>query len=1070
MSRTDPTASSDLAPGPRDEVITAALASVLAELGDAATVTPIDAAEGPQRIGSHVVAALRAALAALAEHDASHDPAARLELGDDVVDDGLADRQAELANEILVRLNADPGEQVALPPRTLTAIRARTSTGGLAPAPRLPQTPLGQSDLLVNAVGQPNIGSELKAELATATRVDLLCAFVIMSGVAQLEEPLRALVDRGGEFRVITTTYMGATERAAVDRLVEIGGKVKVALDARTTKLHAKAWLLERAGGLTTAFIGSSNLSHTALFDGLEWNVRLSAADAPYVVDRVRTMFGAHWDSEHFDPYDPIERPEDQARLDRALQTNDKRRVGEAGAVFVALDVRPHPHQERMLERLDAERHRHDRHRNLLVAATGTGKTVMAALDYRRLCASIGEGRRPSLLFVAHRQEILQQALATYRQVLGDGGFGELHVGGHVADGRHVFASIQSLSARTLPQPDAFDVVVVDEFHHAEASTYRALLDQLQPRELLGLTATPERSDGISVQDSFFGGRIAAELRLWEAIDEGFLVPFQYFGVADGIDLSNLSWRRGDYDRKELERVYTADDARVKTVLRELRRVLGRPEDMRALGFCVSRNHAHFMAEAFTRFGLESEALTGDDHPDDRRRVLNRLARGELRCVFSVDVLGEGVDVPSVDTVLLLRPTQSPVVFAQQLGRGLRLAEGKSHLTVLDLIGQQHREFRIQDRYAVLLDRRRGSVLKQVEDDFPFLPAGCSIVLERHARDTVLAQLRAVAQASGVKQMASDLRQLPGDGDLRWFLEQTGRRIDDVYARDRASWTRVRREAGRDVGPEGPVASVEAKLLDAARRTRHIDDEERSVAYGAWLQSPSGPDVAALSERERRMLRMLLWTVWGKSIPGGLQETVTELWKYPAVVGELRQLFEATSEASAVRTWPSGLNGPVPMAVHGRYYTHEIIAALRPDSEAQIKPVVPQTGVHWERLANSDVFFVTLKKSEREYSPTTMYRDYAITRDRFHWESQSVQHQDLPTVQRYIDHVRQGSNVLLFVRPTKRDALGLTCPFTFLGPVRYLEHQGNRPVQFTWKLERPMPEELFEEARSVAVA
>ena len=243
-------------------------------------------------------------------------------------------------------------------------------------------------------------------------------------------------------------------------------------------------------------------------------------------------------------------------------------------------------------------------------------------------------------------------------------------------------------------------MVVVDEFHHAAAATYDRLLHRLAPAELLGLTATPERLDGQDVTE-WFDGRIAVELRLWEAIDQGFLVPFQYFGVADGTDLSSVTWRRGGYATEELSNLFSNDDLRVAKLLEAIQRIVLDPSAMRALGFCVSKEHARYMARKFTDAGLASVALTGDDAPDERSRVPSiDLRAGKLRCVFSVEVLGEGVDVPDVDCLLLLRPTASPTVFAQQLGRGLRRAEGKSHLTVIDLIGQHRREFRFEDRFA----------------------------------------------------------------------------------------------------------------------------------------------------------------------------------------------------------------------------------------------------------------------------------------------------------------------------------------------------------------------------------
>ena len=414
MSSTDP--------GPRDHLVTGPLASELSGLSDDVRLEqPLDAAEAPERLARHAMEELRRGLGA---------------------DDEPSDRQARRVNDVLRQLASGDGApaEVALPARVLRGIRGRSPLGDVVDLPPAPATPFGQSDLLVNAEGQPNVGSELRAELASADAVDLICAFVIWSGVRHLREALAAVVERGGRVRVITTTYMGATEKRAVDVLFALGAEIRVALDARTTKLHAKAWLLERGSGLSTAFVGSSNLSHTALFDGLEWNVRLSSMDAAHVIDRVRMTFESHWASEHFEPYDPARNGEE---LEAALREHDRRSLGESSTIsFANLDVRPYPHQQRMLEALTVERERHDRHRNLVVAATGTGKTVVAALDYRRLLERAG--RDLSLLFVAHREEILRQSLATYRAVLRDGSFGELHGGGRLAEeGRHVFAMVQ---------------------------------------------------------------------------------------------------------------------------------------------------------------------------------------------------------------------------------------------------------------------------------------------------------------------------------------------------------------------------------------------------------------------------------------------------------------------------------------------------------------------------------------------------------------------------------------------------------------------------------------------------
>ena len=1030
-------------PGPRDHLVTRWLEEVLRDLDpELLDEIRLDPAEAPERLSRHAMEVLRARI----------DP------------EGSADEQSALVNRLVEGLTPDPDpeEEIAIPARVLRGIRARSPLNEVLPLPPLPATPFSQSDLLVNGEGQPSVGSELKAELASAQSVDLICAFVIWSGVRHLRDALKGVIARGGRVRVITTTYMGATEKRAVDELFDLGAEVRIALDARTTKLHAKAWLMKRPTGLTTAFVGSSNLSHTALFDGLEWNVRLSSMDAAHVIRRVETTFESHWSSEHFEPYDPAVNGDDLAK---ALQEHDRRSLGEATTIsFANLDVRPYPHQRRMLDALMVERERQDRHANLVVAATGTGKTVVAALDYAQLRSQMGGD--PSLLFVAHRQEILEQSLNTYRAVLKDGSFGEIHGGGRAATaGKHVFAMVQSLGEERIAaiDPEAYDVVVIDEFHHAKARTYDRLLKHLRPKELLGLTATPERMDGQDVTE-WFGGRIAVELRLWEAIDQGFLVPFQYFGVADGTDLSAIRWSRSGYAIDELSNVLTGNDMRVSKLLSSLQRIVYDPGAMRALGFCVSVEHARYMARKFTEAGLESVALSGEDSPDERREQLVRLRNGDLRCVFSVEVLGEGVDLPDVDCLLLLRPTQSATVFTQQLGRGLRRAEGKSHVTVIDMIGQQRREFRFEDRLRAIVDTRRGTVVEQVEGDFPFLPAGCSVDLDRQSREIVLDNLRQAARRTQWPSLVADLRRETAALTFGEYLERSDRRLEDIYRR--GSWTELQREAGKDTA-EAVDADLEETSLRGLRRITHVDDPERLAFYRRILGGEA-PAPDAMPLRERRMLTMLAWGLGSRdSGAADLRDYYHSLWAERAVRDELGELLDVVDARSETRAAPSSLPPEIPLSVHARYSRAEIVAAL--GSGEGVKPKVTQGGILWVEQARSDVFFIDLHKAERDYSPTTMYRDYAINRELFHWESQSRQTPEQPSVQRYINHRERGTNVLLFVRERKRDELG-TSPFTFLGPVEYVDHEGQRPVAFTWKLATPMPEELFESARSVAAA
>ena len=550
---------------------------------------PLDPIDSYDILARHVYAVLNRVLRALPENE-------RL------------DQQVDVCNRVLellaerIKSATDRGSMVQPPASALLSISEVVDRPlGEPQLPGRPHVPLSASDLLVNARGEPSVGHALEREIPSADRIDLLCAFVRWNGLRLLLPQLRAHCERGHALRVITTTYTGSTERRALDALVEMGAIVKVSYETRSTRLHAKAWLFHRETGFSTAYIGSSNLTQWALVDGVEWNVRLSQVTAPDILEKFHATFDSYWEEADFESYDPVR---DAERFDRAVAST----FAADTLQIAALDVIPYPHQTEILERLSVERERHHRYRSLVVAATGTGKTIVAALDYRRLREQMGN---PTLLFVAHRKELLGQSLAAFRQVLRDGAFGELYVDGHRPDEwRHVFASVQSLAQLDLAnlRPDAFDVVIVDEFHHAAAETYSRLLDHLKPKILLGLTATPERADGKSVL-GWFDGRVAIELRLWEALERGLLCPFHYFGLHDNTDLSHVTWSRGGYDIGELQKLYTGNHARAGIVAKAIQDKVADHRRMRALGFCVSIAHAEFMAREFNRIGLPSAAV-----------------------------------------------------------------------------------------------------------------------------------------------------------------------------------------------------------------------------------------------------------------------------------------------------------------------------------------------------------------------------------------------------------------------------------------------------------------------------
>ena len=1012
-------------------LLTEALSAQLSTDGKAGhpEVTGLHTAEAADRISLHLASVISRAL-------------------DDAPDEDRVARGIDLARRIVAqvagerRMGALNPESPALPGSVLRSIRG-TRPDGSPEEMRSPLIPLLDTTLLTNAPGEPRVGHQIEAEIASADRIDLVMAFIRRTGINPLLGALKRHIASGRSLRVLTTVFTGSTEAQAIELLEQLGAEVRVSYDTSSTRLHAKAWLFHRESGFSTAYVGSSNLTHSAQVSGLEWNVRVSGARNKAVIDKIVAVFESYWNQDDFEPY---------AR-DRFSEVTGRTR--QDGAIMLSpIEIRLEPFQERLLDQIELSRLQ-GYHRNLLAAATGTGKTVMAAVDYARLSERLPRAR---LLFVAHREEILQQSRATFAHAIRDGSFGELWVGGQQPTAfDHVFASIQSLTANGLAalKPDHFDVIIIDEFHHAAAASYRRLLETLKPKELLGLTATPERSDGLPVLH-WFDDRIAAELRLWDAIDQHRLAPFVYYGIADDLDLRDIPWRRGTgYDVSELTNVITSTEVWARKVLQQCGNRLGPVDQVRALGFCVSVDHARYMARVFSNHGVRATAVWADTPDDERKKALSDLRAKRINVIFSVDLFNEGVDLPSVDSLLMLRPSDSPVLFMQQLGRGLRKTEGKSVCTVLDFVGQHRQEFRYDRRFQALLGGSRASVQKQVEDGFPFLPAGCDMQLEPIARERILQSLKNAVPNNWPGKI-EELRQLATEHPritLEEFLNLSGLDLEDVYRGNRC-WSDLREAAGLT---NAEVGAHEQALRKAIGRLLHVDDLERLDSWRAWLTDAAPPKVSKLTTRERRLLKMLLVQMLDKVADGkaNLAEGARILWSHPQIISELRELLHVL--AMKISHISLALDAPadVPLRIHARYTRLEMLAAHEPVDRVKVSAF--REGVRYSKDVRADFLVFTLDKTTGQFSPTTRYRDYAINRQLIHWESQSGLRADTPTGRRYQQHQSMGDQILLFARLRSDDR-----SFHFLGPATYVEHNGEMPMAIRWRLRVPLPGDLFQ--------
>lgn len=922
---------------------------------------------------------------------------------------------------------------------------------------------LTQSELFCGSNVGLSLESELKREILSADSIYWLVSFIKWAGIRIFRHELEEFARSGRKIKIITTSYMGATDAKAVEFLASLpNAEVKLSYNTKRERLHAKSYLFLRETGFHTGYIGSSNLSHSALTSGLEWNLKITSQEIPHIIKKSISTFDTYWESSEFERFDG--QAESKDRLRNALRSE---RGSSADNTEYFFDIKPYSHQEEILEELRVERSLHQRYRNLVVAATGTGKTLISAFDFSRFLQKKPDA---TFLFVAHREEILIQARNAFRGVLRNGQFGELWVGNHSPSHyRQLFASVQTLNnqlnALRLSE-DFYDYIVIDEVHHIAATSYRGLVQHFTPQILLGLTATPERHDGSDILQDF-GGVIAAEIRLPEAINRRQLSPFQYFGIDDDTDLRTISWARGRYDIAQLTNLYTHNHQRVRKIIQSLQEIVTDATQMKALAFCVSREHAEFMAAQFLLHGITSDYLTSDNS-HERQQKQQAIRSGAINVLCVVDIFNEGVDIPEIDTLLFLRPTESLTIFLQQLGRGLRLTDNKDACTVLDFVGNSRPEYDFSNKFRALIGRTNNPITREIQQDFPHAPLGCRIELSKQTQAMVLTNIRKAT--FNTQRLVSLIRRFSHDSQLPLTLANflhinPNITLADIYKR--GSWTELKQRALSSKVEENPALDLFKRYAKAINNRLLATDAHHYLAFIKRLAEQDMRDTDAMSDPLLTMLHYDFWQASGPDLGFATLRYSMQQLAHPELTQELAEVTSLLMHQVKHEQSPMPGLEKVPLYLHARYAREQILAGFGASTFARQRPA--REGVLFIESLNVELLFVTLNKDEQRFSPTTMYHDYAISEHLFHWQSQNSSRPDGGKGLSYIQHQQNDKRIVLFVREQAKDADGRTLGFVNFGEVEFVSSTGAKPMNITWRLKTPMPTFMWQASAKLAM-
>lgn len=917
-----------------------------------------------------------------------------------------------------------------------------------------------------------NLLDELKRCLNECKKFYFSVAFVNFSGLQLLLDTFKELEDKGVEGNILTSTYLNFTEPRALERIRKFNNiDLKVFVATKELGFHSKAYIFENENEYKI-IIGSSNITQRALKSNIEWNVMVISKKENKFVKDVLCEYLTLWESTDVIDDEFIEKYKE---LIKATKGYEKQKVIQ----FMDYEkIKPNSMQSRAVQNLKRLREAGE-DKALVIASTGTGKTYMSAFD-------VIECSPNRVLFLVHREEILRSAESTFKRLIKNKNktTGLFTGTSKEANVDYLFSTIQSMNLSIDKfRKDEFDYIIVDEAHHSSSPTYKKVMDHFEPKFLLGMTATPERCDGENIFD-LFDNNVALEVRLHEALEEELVIPFHYFGITDieGIDLSDVKVDNLLEISKRLK-----VNERVEFIIEKMN-FYGHDGDKRkCIGFCVNIEHAEFMSEQFNLRGINSITLTGNDSVDERTKCIKKLESNddELEVIFTVDIFNEGVDIPSVNTVLMLRPTNSPIVFIQQLGRGLRKHESKEFLTVLDFIGNHNKAFLI----AIALNGARyydkDSLKVAVAKQFGNVPGCTNIQMDKIAQERILEQLNnenfntmvylkeeynefKILNSGKVPYKLMDYIRFDGSPDPIKFIDKEKTYLGFVAKVEKDDRLKKLLEDKdfekilKELSGKLPIKRIyEYCIIKYLLSHESIDLSQAKNEIHKYMESID-------EESIRHSFRYLNQEYYDKKDIGSTVKCVElkgmvlyRTYEFTKIIfnKEYRAYIEDILNYGIIRYEKefNNKNYGVPFFKNYEQYTMREVALMA----NEVKKHSCYMGGGLFSKDNNLFSFIDLHKGE-DVKESVNYKDELLSRQYFQWQTPNSTSPESERGKNIIFNKERGINLHLFIRKYRKID-GKNQPYIYIGKGNVIEYEGEKPITVKMKLENEVPVSLYTE-------